>query len=381
MSGRFGSAVMTLVLAAAPAAAQSSQFGVRGLGIPIQPISVRAAATGGGLGLFDLESRLNPASFALVPSVVASFQTVQSWRTSENPVGRASARDNGFPGVFVAGPVGGTPLAVAVSASGYTDRTFSLASRDTLDLRGVPVEVYDTLSSRGGLTDLRVAVAYAASRSFQAGIGFHVITGSNRIVNARRFGDSLYAGAREVSNISYLGVGLSAGLLVRVVPAISLAALVRLDDRLNVDRDTARIGRTRLPVTLAAGLRVQLSERFLMAGYGERRSWSKANEDLIAQGGIGAENVWVVGGGLELLTNARRPNHRPIRAGVRFGTLPFPLEAGQRAHETGVSIGTGFRFVGDRAGLDLTLERVWRGDGGRFTETATLLSLAVSVRP
>ena len=51
-----------LILAPAGAAAQSSQFGVRGLGMPGRPLTARAFATGGAFGLFEGESGLNPAA-------------------------------------------------------------------------------------------------------------------------------------------------------------------------------------------------------------------------------------------------------------------------------------------------------------------------------
>ena len=63
------------MLIAAPLAGQSSQFGVRGLGIPLRPISVRATGTGGGFSLFDAESALNPASIGQVVFLNASFVT------------------------------------------------------------------------------------------------------------------------------------------------------------------------------------------------------------------------------------------------------------------------------------------------------------------
>ena len=79
---------------AGPVTAQSSQFGVRGLGLLQRPISVRATGTGGSFGLFDPESALNPASIGQVSFLNANFQTVQAWRRSESPAGIANARDN-----------------------------------------------------------------------------------------------------------------------------------------------------------------------------------------------------------------------------------------------------------------------------------------------
>jgi hypothetical protein len=368
------------LLVAGPVAAQSSQFGVRGLGLLQRPISVRATGTGGSFGLFDPESALNPASIGQVSFLNANFQTVQGWRRSESPAGAANARDNRYPGVFVAGPIGGTRLSMSVSASGLADRNFVLGSRDTLILRGVPVEAFDTLASQGGLSDLRVAVAWRQSRAVQWGVGLHLITGSNRIQSKREFTDSSYAGATERFTYSFLGFGASAGVMVRLGRAVTLGGMVRTDDRLRTERDSLSIGSIALPVTVSGGARVQLGDRLLLAGSALFRNWSVANSDLIDQGGTGSVNSTEISAGLEFLTDAKRAFNRPIRLGLRRGTLPFPLRPGDKTTETAASLGTSFRFLADRAGFDLALQRVWRKGGAGFEETATLLTFGITVR-
>lgn len=374
-------ALLLVILAAPPLAAQSSQFGVRGLGIPLRPISVRAAATGGSFGMFDPESGLNPASVGLVSNVAVSFQSVQNWRQSVSPTGRFTGRDNRYPGVMIAGPIGGTRLVTAFSVSGYTDRNFKLASRDTLILRGLPVETFDTLTSEGGLSDLRAALAWRYSNAIQFGMAMHLVTGSNRLDSRRLFADTAYAGARERATVSSIGFGVSAGVMARIGRNLTLTGMVRLDDKLRVERDTQNLGQTDLPLTVGGGIRLQLSERFLVAGSGQYRNWSVAHANLVAQGGIGSANTTEFSGGIEYLTDPRRPSRRPIRLGVRHARLPFPLQQGVEVAETGIALGTSVRFVNDRAGIDLALERVWRKGGPRFTETATLLTVGFSIRP
>lgn len=374
-------AAAALGLGAAPLAAQSSQFGSRGLGVPLRPLSVRGFGTGGAFGSFDVESAFNPASIGLTTGVSAAFQTVQSWRHSESPAGSGSARDNRFPGVMVVAPVGGTNLAVSLSASGYTDRNVSLVSQDTIILRDVPVGVFDTLTSEGGISDLRAAVAWRQSRSVQWGLGLHLITGSNRIRSKRAFSDTVYTGASERATISYLGVGASAGVVARVNRFLSVAGMIRADNRVRVERDTNDLGTTRLPVTVAGAVRLQLSDRLMIAGGGTFRNWSASNDDLIAQDGIGSRNTMEWNAGIEFLKDPKRPFHRPLRLGFRRAGLPFPLFVGQTQHETGISAGTSFRFVADRAGVDIAVERVWRDGGPGYKETAFLLNLGISVRP
>lgn len=370
-----------LTLGAGSAAAQSSQFGARGLGIPLRPISVRATGAGGAFGLFDLESALNPASIGMITRLSASFQTVQSWRRSESPAGSASSRDNRYPGVFVGGPVGGTPLSISLSASGYMDRNFALASTDTIELRGAPVEVVDTLSSLGGINDLRAAIAWRQSRAVQWGLGLHLLTGSNRISSHRVFSDTAYAGVSEQNTVSYLGLGVSAGVMVRVGRALTVAGMARMEDRMRLQRDTVSSGSTQLPVTLSGGLRLQLGTRLQLAGHALYRNWSVADSDLVALNGIGSSNTIEFSGGAEYLTNPARPLHFPIRLGVYHARLPFPLRRGEDADETGVSVGSSLRFAADRAGVDLALSRVWRKGAPGFTERAVLLTLGISVRP
>lgn len=378
---RAGRCLVLLALAGGPAAAQSSEFGVRGLGLPLRPISVRARATGGAFGLFDPESGLNPASIATVTYLTASFQTTQNWRRSETPAGSASVKDNRYPGILVSGPIGGTRLTLAVSASGYTDRNFQLASRDTLLLRGESVEVFDTLTSHGGMSDLRAALGWRQSRAVQWGVGLHILTGSNRIVSRRAFADTLYASAAEQFTMSYLGFGASAGVMARVGGALTLAGMIRADNHLTVERDSAPFGTTRLPLTVSGGARLQLTSHLQLAGSALYRNWSVSDSDLVVQGGIGSVDTFELNGGLEFLPDPKRPARRPLRLGVYHASLPFPLVRGDAVSETGVAAGTGFRFVGGRAGLDLTLERVWRKAGAGFRERATLLTLGFSIRP
>ncbi len=370
-----------LLSTAGSLAAQSSQFGVRGLGLPLRPLSVRAVGAGGAFGLFDPDSGLNPASFGQTGFLTASFSTVQSWRHSVSPSGNASVQDNRFPGIVVAAPVGGTHFAIALSATGYTDRNFELASRDTLLLRGAPVETFDTLVSHGGMSDLRAALAWRQSKSVQWGVGLHLLTGSNRMISHRNFADTAYAAAAEQFTISYLGYGVSGGVVARLGSMLTLAGMVRADHRLTVERDSVPFGDTRLPLTVSGGARLQLGPRALVAGSVLFRNWSVSNADLVAQGGIGSVNTTEYDAGIEYLTDPKRGQHFPIRLGFHHATLPFPLRAGDAGSETGISFGTGRRFVGDRAGVDLALERIWRKGGAGFSERATLLTFGISVRP
>ena len=370
-----------LVTPVAAATAQSSEFGVRGLGMPGRPLSTRAFSVGGAFGLFDGESGLNPAALGRVSALGADFTSLQDFRHVENPAGSKSVRENRFPFIAVAGPVKRFPAVLGLSFANYTSRDFTLASFDTLSLRGVPDTVFDTLSSRGSLSDLRAAAAYRIQDKWIVGLGLHVITGSARMRFHRAFADSTnYQALTQSSELSYAGVGLDVGVIRNFGPGFSVAATARSDGHVNVDRDSARVSTIDLPYSFGFGLRWRARPKLELASQLLAHTWSGANSDLLEQGGVGSENNYEASFGVEYTPDVRRPARRPLRLGVRYGTLPFLLDTGEQPKEFGISVGTGIRFAQDRAGVDLGLEHVWRS-AGAFKERTFLVNLGVTVRP
>jgi hypothetical protein len=376
---RYPSLLILLAILPGVASAQSSQFGVRGLGFPGRGLAVGSAGSSGAFGLFDPESSLNPAALGAVPTLTSTFNVTQSFRHTENPAGTASPRDTRFPLLSVAGPVRSN-AAFGISFSNYTSRDFTVVTSDILDLRGAPVGVTDSFSSRGGLNDLRLAGSYRVHDRWTFGTGFHVITGSNRLQSRRVFSDPSFLSSVQRSEISYAGVGLSAGVIRQFGTRVAIAALARTDGHVNVDRDSARVGRVDLPYTFGLGIRLQPVGQLELGVQTIVRTWSGANSDLLQQGGTGANNTFEVAAGAQYTSDPKRPYRRPIRLGARYATLPFPLIPGEHGHEVGVSLGTGMRFAQQRAGIDLALEHLWRSEG-LYSERAFILSLGVSVRP
>ncbi|HEX2250337.1 MAG TPA: hypothetical protein VHH32_08295 [Gemmatimonadales bacterium] len=375
-------ALFLLMLAAAPGGlvAQSSQFGVRGLGYPGRHLATRSLASGGAFGLFDHESSLNPAALAGAVTLTSVFTISQAFGSQENPSGTASTRNTRFPQLTVVGPVRQSRAAVGLNYSNYTNRDFTLTSSSTVELRGVPVGITDTLSARGGISDLRLAGAYRLFERWTFGAAFHVITGSTRLELRRSFDDSLYRPSIQRGEMSYAGVGVSAGLVAQLASRLALATMVRWDGHANVDRDSIRVGTVDLPYSFGLGVHWQPSDQLGLSTQSILRTWSAANSDLIEQGGIGAENTIEVAVGAEYTPDPRQPSRRPIRVGARYRQLPFPLIAGSQGHEVGISAGSGIRFAQQRGGIDLALEHVWRSEEV-YSERAFILSLGVSVRP
>jgi hypothetical protein len=369
-----------LAIVPSAAGAQSSQFGVRGLGFPGRALAVRAIGTGGAFGLFDPESSQNPAAVSSVLNFTSVLTITQGFRQVENPAGTASVRDTRFPQFMVVGPVHRFPAAVGFSFSNYTSRDFTLATSEVVDLRGVPVNVSDTFSSRGGLNDFRIAAAYRIGAQWAVGGGFHIISGSNRLTSSRVFDDPDYLSSRQRSELSFAGIGVSIGVTRQLGPNLAVSAVARSDGHVNVDRDSARVATIDLPYTLGLGLRWRPAPQLNVAGQTLVRTWSAANSDLLALGGTGSQNAVEAAMGVEYTSDPKRPYRRPLRSGVRYATLPFSLLPGQQAREFGVSAGSGVRFAQQRAGLDLALEHVWRSEGA-YSENGFILSLGISVKP
>jgi hypothetical protein len=372
--------VLLLLLAPGVLWAQASQFGVRGLGFPGRALAVRSQGSAGGFGLFDPESSQNPAALGSLGTLTSVFTISQNFRTVENPAGTASLRGTRFPQLMVGGPVQSMPAAVGFSYSNYTTRDFTLATASTIDLRGVPVSVTDTFSSRGGLSDFRIAGAYRFSDRLTLGGAFHIISGSNRLTSTRIFDDPAYLSSRQHSELSYAGAGISLGLTRQFGPRFAMAGVVRADGHVNVERDSTRVATVDLPYTFGLGIRWTPAAVLNVAAQTLVHTWSGANNDLLALGGNGAQNTIEVAAGAEYFTDRRQLTRQPIRFGARYATMPFPLVPGEQGHEFGVSLGSGLRFAQQRAGIDLSLEYVWRSEGV-YSERAFLVSFGISVRP
>jgi hypothetical protein len=219
-------------------AAQSSMFGVRGLGMPGRPLTPRTRATGGSFALFDPESDWNPAAIATQTAVTAGFVLAPSRRTWESPAGNASLRETRFPLMYVGGPIPGTRVGINISIGSYADRDFRLASTGVENIRGQDVVVTDTLSSLGGLSEVRLATGILLGSKTGIGAGFHFITGSSREDSRRHFADTSFIAIRQTAELSYHGIGFSLGITHQLTPNIRLAAMVRADTKAKIDLDS-----------------------------------------------------------------------------------------------------------------------------------------------
>ena len=363
------------------AAAQSSIFGVRGLGIPQLPISVRATGMGGSVSLVDGLSSTNPAAITSVVGLTAGFNFFQDWRSTTTPGGEGSASDDGFPLVTVVNRYKDSPVYFSGSFGTYTDRDFGIVTVDTTDVNGFPVGYRDSLESKGGTSDFRLALGYRKGRTLSLGFGFHFITGSNRITLRRTFSDTVLADVRQRSELAYNAIGLSIGAVYHPTEKLLLAGVIRHDGTMNVDRDSLQAYTFDLPWSVAGSAQYRMGEKAIFNAEVEYSTWSDANVELQQVGGVGADNALRAAVGAEITTNVVSPGKFPVRVGVRTAQLPFPLAPGQQPSEFGVSAGTGIRFAKGHAALDLALERIWRKADGGFSEDAWVFSFGLVLKP
>jgi hypothetical protein len=168
---------------------------------------------------------------------------------------------------------------------------------------------------------------------------------------------------------------------VRVNTPLTLAAMIRADNKIRIERDTSRVANVSLPLTASGGARLLLGKKALIAASVLFRNWSRSDSALVALGGVGSRNTLEWNAGFEFTPDPTRPGRRPIRLGFYRAELPFLVQSGRMPSETGISAGSSLEFAGGRARGDFSLSRVWRNGGEGFSERAILLNLGISLRP
>ncbi len=125
--------VATLSLAsvavATPLWGQASLYGVLGVGLPGQAVSVRSRALGWGLAAFDAGSAVNPAAVGLLGRLsVAATATTSFRKFSAGETTAEGLRQTRFLYGMVGGRVARSPFSFAISFAPYLDRTSDIAS-------------------------------------------------------------------------------------------------------------------------------------------------------------------------------------------------------------------------------------------------------------
>jgi len=372
-----------LALAATRTArAQDSVFGIRGLGFLDRSVSGKSAAMGGGLALFDPEAALNPASISGWHVTAGWAVAAGSNRSFDAGAGSSSFSATRFPVIGFAGALG-AKASVAVTVSDYLDRNWSVVQTDTVAPRGTPVVATDNTKSAGGVTDIRVAMAYRLT-GLTLGVGLHALTGSTTASVIRQFlSDSTYLPFNQEQVTTYSGVGISFGALVTPTPKLLAGASVRINGRMKASASDTSAS-VAMPLELNGGLYYQPIGGVTLTTTVGYAGWATAADALAAAGQARSRNVWSVGAGLEVVTLHVGRSPVPLRLGYRWRELPFPIpttaSAAAPLSEHAVTGGLGFDTAGGRATVDVGIESGARV-AGALKETFTAAYLGLTIRP
>lgn len=375
-----------LLLLAAPATvpatalAQSSQFGILGLGHPYRGASPTALGAGGSFASFDGTSTLNPASIGSLVNLTATFSLLGEWRSWKSPEGDASLRDARFPNFMVGGPIKRTRLVLAVGVSSYSDRDFDAVRSDTIVLGGQHIPVFDSIGATGGISDVRGDIAWRPNSEWTVAVGLHLLPGSSRVRVRRGFPDTSFVGISYRSELSYNSFGIDVGAIRRFGNVALVSASIRSDGQARNQVDSLATGSIDLPYTFSAGALLRPSPGLQVAVQGVYRTWSGANSDLLRFQVPGSRNSLDLSTGIELKTH-KQADHLPLRLGIHYTELPFALAEGIYPKEVGLSAGSAVRFAHGRGAIEAALEEVFRSDNAGRKERATIVSLQVMVRP
>lgn len=358
---------------------QNSVYGVLGIGFPGRPVSPRARAMGGGLAAFDARSPLSPAPVAGFTRVMVTASTGTAlWEFTALDSTAEGLSQTRAPMGILGGSVRGTRVSFALSYSTFAERTWNITTADSVVIRGASIGVTDEFKSDGAVTDLRGALAYRLSPKFSVGAAIHVLGGSSRLSTRRVFSTSSYITLLDQDEISYSGMGISAGVVATLDPRFIVSVAVRNDGALESRSDSIVVGKLDLPWSYVGGLNVAPVPSLRLSTTVIRQHWSTMRSGLVAEGGATAFDTWDFGAGLEI-------NRVPILVGLplllgfRYAQLPFgPNE--QQPRELGFSGGTSLVLSGGRVMFDAAIERILR-DGGGAEERSWFLSFAFTVRP
>ncbi len=370
---------LLIVLSPSALGAQNSIFGIRGIGFPGRAGGVRSIALGGGSEVFDRASVLNPAlavSFGQVTVGAVSGTTFRNYTAAGTDA--SGLQETRFPLIFLGGGFGRSSFSYQVSVATFAEQTFDLETTDTIVVGGLPLAVEDRIIADGGVVDIRAAIGWRRSAKLAIGAAVHRLGGSSRFTATRTFDNQEFQPFRERDALSFSGTSFSAGVLWLPNESLGFGFAARVNSSLTSELEDGSSSNVAMPVSLAGGLWLEVTPRMRLMTTARWRSWGRAQDDLMGSG-TRAFDTWEVGSGLEITSGSGNGGKFPLRFGVRYAQLPFsPSDA--RPREWNFSVGTGAPFAGNRAVIDVALERFQR-DGAGATERGWYLAVGFTITP
>ncbi|MBK6487906.1 MAG: hypothetical protein IPF98_13770 [Gemmatimonadetes bacterium] len=362
---------------AAPVRGQGT-LSTQGFGYPLGGLSTRAAATGGALSEFDHLSSRNPAALTLWGRTGLYVQYDPEFRSVESGAATDRTTTSRF-GAIAAGFTVGERWSIGVSSHAFLDRSWATNFRSGQRLGDDSVSYAERFSSKGGINDNRVAVAYRLHPKVVLGAGLHLLSGENRLNLVREFDDSVRYGTltRDIS-LTYSGTAASAGIVVSPFRRLALAGSYRQGGSMKLRVvDTLRT-EANVPSRYGVAVRLEpLSGVSLLVG-ADRTEWSRMNG--LGSASAAAQDTWEYSAGAQFAGQRLRNTPWTYSVGYRQRDLPFAA-AGVPVTEKLFAGGLGIPIAGPRGMLELALQRAVREAATATSERAWLLSVGFIVRP
>jgi hypothetical protein len=363
----------------AVASAQGT-LSTQGFGYPTGGLSSRVRATGGGLGQFDPDAQLNPASLATSSDPRMFLQYEPEFRRLSNGDAAANTHTARFSLASLSVPFASRG-SLGLSVATFLDRSSITSFTSQREIAGQTVDILETTQVLGAINDVRLGAAYAPSRKVQFGAMGHVYVGQNRMFFTQEFPDSLkFSSITQVSTLAYSGFGASAGVLLRPSRHFGVGMSARKGFGIEAKSGDSTVSEADIPDKLTAGLSYEGIPGSSISVNVSRELWSSMN-------GLGSANAtavdtWEGGVGIEALGPRIAQRQTVLRLGARYRTLPF-LAAGNEVTELSFGGGLGAQFFRNRATLDMSFERAGRSPDGSLdvSERAYIFSFGLRVRP
>ena len=380
-SRRIGAFVFGLLLSFFPALSVRAQanLSAQGFGFPTGQFSTRTWGTGGALAELDPLSPVNPASLALIPTRLVTFQIEPEFRTVTTASGTDHTTTARYPNVFGAIPVG-RGWVLSLGASTLLDRTATSVFNTTQFLTATDsVPMTTQFRVDGAMDDVRLGAGWAPANWLRVGVGAHAITGHNLISITQSFADSAqFATFTQQRVLGFSGGAVSAGIQL-VSKIVTAGFSARRGGNLDLSSEDTLLTSAKVPNRFGASVAFTGIANSAISVRTSHDDWSSLGS--LGTPGLHAVDAWDTSVGADLAGPRVGDRILFLRGGFRTRTLPF--QAGDHTvTEQSFTGGLGSAFAAGHVLGDFALIHSSRTASGlSASEHAWTVSFGISVRP
>jgi hypothetical protein len=378
---RIRGVVAALSLCATPAFSAQGQanLSAQGFGFPTGQFSTRTWGTGGALAELDPLSPINPASIAIIPTRMVTFQIEPEFRSVTTSNGTERTTTARYPNVFGALPVG-YGFVVSLGASTLLDRTATSVFNTTQFLSPTDsVPMTTKFRVDGAMDDVRLAAGWAPLSWLRVGVGAHAITGHNLISITQSFTDSAQFSAFTQQRIlGFNGAAVSGGVQL-VSKAVTAGFSARRGGHLDLSSEDTLLTSGKVPNRYGASIAFTGIANSAISIRTSRDNWSSLGS--LGTPELHAVDAWDTSVGADLAGPRVGDKILFLRGGFRTRTLPFQTGT-HTVTEQSFTGGLGSAFASGHVLGDLALIHSSRTAAGlSASEHAWTISFGISVRP